>query len=158
MKEMISKSNGVMQRDYMRCLTIRAPRQRVFEALTTLEGLRGWWTPLSSGSPAVDGDLRVDFDRAGQYIRIHVDVASPPSVQWTCIEHNLFSEWNGTKIAFDLFERGPNASEIWFRHGGLSPMLACYDDCSSGWDYFLDSLVALVERGRGTPFVTQRAS
>lgn len=155
---MTSKSNGVAQRDYMRCITIRAPRQRVFEALTTIAGLRGWWTPLSSGSTAPGGDLRFEFAAANQHIVIHVDVATLSSVQWTCVEHSPFSEWNGTKIAFDLFERSPNATEIWFRHAGLNPVLACYDDCSSGWDYFLDSLVALAERGKGTPFSESRAS
>ena len=155
---MKSTSNGVTQRDYMRCLTIRASRQRVFGALATLEGLRGWWTPLSSGSPAAGGDVRFEFAAAHQHIVIHVDVASPSSVRWTCVEHSPFSEWNGTKIAFDLFERGPNASEIWFRHAGLNPVLTCYDDCSSGWDYFLDSLAALAERGKGTPFSESRAS
>jgi len=158
MMDMTGNSNGVAQRDYMRCLTIRAPRQRVVDALTTIEGLRGWWTPLASGSPAPGGDLRFDFAAAGQHIVVHVDVATPSSVQWTCIEHSPFSEWNGTKIAFDLFEMGPDYSEIWFRHAGLSPVLACYGDCSSGWDYFLDSLVALAEHGKGTPFSESRAS
>ena len=67
-------------------------------------------------------------------------------------------EWDGTKVLFELTEQGIQETELSFRHVGLTPTFECYDMCRDGWDYFLDSLVAYVERGKGTPFgKTRRA-
>jgi uncharacterized protein YndB with AHSA1/START domain len=38
-------------------------RERVFDALTTLEGLAGWWTSLVSGTPTAGG--KVEFAPLG---------------------------------------------------------------------------------------------
>jgi uncharacterized protein YndB with AHSA1/START domain len=41
---------------------VRAPRETVFRAISSLDGLRSWWTPLVSGSAEVGGDIRFAFD------------------------------------------------------------------------------------------------
>lgn len=42
----------------IRC-AIRAPRERVFEMLTTPDELAGWWGPRDFTTPAIELDLRV---------------------------------------------------------------------------------------------------
>lgn len=140
--------------DYARRVAFHAPRERVFEAIATLDGLRGWWTTLVSGSTKVGGEVRFDFKGMDEHIIMRVDAARrPSSLRWTCLLHTDLEDWSGTKVMFQLVERGsPEACELSFRHMGLTPALACYGDCELGWEHFLASLVAYVERGKGTPF------
>ena len=74
-------------------------------------------------------------------------------MKWTCLVHTDIEDWSGTKVTFDIVDRGSSeACELSFRHVGLSPALDCFDHCEIGWEHFLASLVAYVERGKGTPF------
>ena len=84
---------------------------------------------------------------------MHVDEAKRPcSVKWTCMVHTDLPEWAGTKPTFDLVELTPKTCELHFRHTGLTPELECYDHCEIGWNRFLASLVAYIERGKGAPY------
>lgn len=143
-------------RDFTRRVPVHTSRERLFDAITSVEGLRGWWTADVTGSPEIGGELRFGFKRVDEVMTMRVDAASRPSrVQWSCVGHRVGSEddeWLGTQLTFDLFERGPQACELSFRHIGLTEELVCYDDCKRGWEYFLTSLAAYAERGAGTPF------
>jgi uncharacterized protein YndB with AHSA1/START domain len=146
-------TKGAATHDYSRELRIEASCDRAFEAIATIEGLRGWWTPLVTGSHAPRGTIRLEFEGMEEHIDIRVNVADRPSkVEWSILEHTSLDEWSGTKVHFQLSPEGTNACRLAFRHEGLSPKLECYDDCEAGWDHFLESLVGLAERGRGAPF------
>ncbi len=143
--------------DYAKRITVRAPRERVFDALATLEGLRGWWTIDVTGSPAVGSELQFGFDDVDEWIAMRVDRAEKPCcVEWTCVgqrhgpEHD--AEWVGTRVIFAVVDRVREACELSVRHIGLTPKLACYEQCENGWDHFIASLAAYVERGQGSPF------
>jgi len=142
-----------MKSDYARSLTVQAPAERLFEAIATLDGLRGWWTPLVKGSDAPGGAIRLEFEGLDEHIDLRVDTSRRPAeVEWTIIEHTSLEDWNGTRVRFELAPRGPKTTALSFRHIGLSPKLECYDRCEAGWEHFLGSLTALVELGRGQPF------
>lgn len=138
--------------DYESELILAAPAGKVFSALTTLRGLRGWWTPNVSGSPA-GGEVVFRFSGLNEEIIMRVDRASPSSeVGWTCIRHDSLPEWAGTTVTFLLQSTGLTQCVLRFRHAGLTPRLECYDECEAGWIHFLASLRAYVEHGRGRPF------
>ncbi len=137
--------------DYEAELALAASPEAVFRALTTLQGLRGWWTPTVSGSPT-DGDVLFRFPGLDEQIIMRVDSAPPSEVHWTCIRHDSLPEWTNTTITFSLRGDGSTGCALSFRHEGLTPRLECYDECEAGWDHFLASLRAYVEAGRGTPF------
>ncbi len=42
-----------------------APREAVFDALTTLDGLAGWWTSLVTGTPTAGGTIEFRFATRG---------------------------------------------------------------------------------------------
>jgi uncharacterized protein YndB with AHSA1/START domain len=128
-------------------VTICAPRARVFDAIATLEGLRGWWTPLVSGATSGGAELRFEFHGLDEQITMRVDHASRPSaVEWTCLIHTTAPEWNGTRVSFELDDAG-GASMLTLRHSGLAP-----DAVARGWNYFLASIRGYVEDGEGTPY------
>ncbi|MDP9052536.1 MAG: SRPBCC domain-containing protein [Acidobacteriota bacterium] len=138
--------------DYARTIRIDAPRERVFAALSTPQGVEKWWI-RATGSGAAGGDLNLHFAGMEEPFVLHVDEATAPSaVHWTSRLHSVLPEWDGTKILFDLVERTAETCELHFRHVGLSPKLACYEMCESGWNRYLPSLVSYAERGEGMPY------
>ncbi|MCU1281611.1 MAG: hypothetical protein JWM53_5157 [bacterium] len=138
---------------FVRRVRFNAPPARVFNAITTLDGLRGWWTPFVQGEPLVGGDVRFEFEGLSQHIIMHVDEATPTSsVRWTCRIHSELPEWRDTRVIWDLQPAGRDSCELRLEHAGLTPHLECYDHCEVGWDHFLASVVAYVERGAGTPY------
>jgi uncharacterized protein YndB with AHSA1/START domain len=135
---------------YAADLTIAAPDERVYDALTTLDGLAGWWTPTVSGSPTAGGEITFSF--GDEKVVMRVDRASrPTSVAWTCLSHSKFAEWEDTTLSFEV-KQLPGATQLTFRHVGLVPPLDCYSVCERGWDHYLASLAAHVVEDAGSPW------
>jgi uncharacterized protein YndB with AHSA1/START domain len=138
-----------LDQDYQSALTIAAPADAVFDALTTLEGLAGWWTPVT-GDGLAGGDLTFSFGPASEAV-MRVDAAERGvGVRWTNLAC-IVEDWVGTTMHFDIKALPEGGTELRFRHAGLTPRLECYSDCKSGWDHFLPSLRAYVETGVGNP-------
>ena len=120
----------------------------MFDAVSTADGPRRWWTTIVTGSAAPGGELRFGFAGVDEQIVMHVDFVRPPAaVGWSCTAHTRDGEWTGTHLRFTLTERGPRACALDFRHTGISP-----EAVAAGWDHFLASLAAYAEHGQGTPF------
>jgi uncharacterized protein YndB with AHSA1/START domain len=136
--------------DYQATVEIAAPPEAVFDALTTLDGLAGWWTE-ATGDARAGGEVRFHFtDRIPAVMR--VEDAAPERVRWTCLGYTILPDWGGTTITFALSPRPGAGTTLAFRHRGLTPRLECYDGCKNGWDFFLPSLRAYAETGQGTPW------
>ncbi len=143
--------------DYTRTMTLSAPCEKVFDALATTDGPKGWWTSDVSGSAETGGKLRFEFDEVKGHVLMRVDQAiRPSSVQWTCVENTILPDWVDTVIVFELAECTPDSCELNFRHHGLTPELECFDLCQAGWNRFLPSLKAYVETGQGWPIKGNR--
>jgi len=139
--------------DYQAVVLFDAPPEAVFDALTAVAGLAGWWTSWTSvsGSGSEGGELRfVSGD--GDPLIVHVDRARRPSaVTWTVLECKIAPDWVGTKPSFELTPRGAGGCALRFRHQGLTPHLECFSTCRAGWDQYLASLHDYVESGHGNP-------
>jgi uncharacterized protein YndB with AHSA1/START domain len=133
---------------YARQLTLGAPRERVFEAIATVDGPRHWWTTLVTGSAAPGGELRFGFAGLDEQIVMRVGAVRPPAaVCWECVAHTRGSEWAGSTVRYALTERGPGACQLDFRHEGIAREVV-----ADGWDHFLGSLASYAEHGAGRPF------
>jgi uncharacterized protein YndB with AHSA1/START domain len=134
--------------EYKRRLVIGASRERVFDAIATIDGPRHWWTAEVTGSAAAGGELRFGFAGLDELMVMRVTASQRPSaVEWSCVQHTRNSEWADTVLEFRLTARGPSETELEFRHGGLPAELV-----ARGWDHFLASLAAYAETGTGAPF------
>lgn len=139
--------------DYAKRLFILAPRERAFDAVATILGIRGWWTPLVSGSSAVGDEFRLGFEGLDEYIRLRVDRADrPDAVEWTCLEHSALPEWTGTVLQFRFTEVLDWGSYLMFRHKGLTARVNSYTHSVFGWELFLISFASYVETGLGAPY------
>jgi uncharacterized protein YndB with AHSA1/START domain len=148
---------GASDIDYTRQIPFHAPTERVFEALTTLDGFAGWWTPIVSGAAMTGGELEFGFAGLDERIVMRVEETTRPStVVWTCLAHTGHPEWEGTSIVFELEPGEDTSGVLAFRHIGLLPRLSCYETCESGWEHFLTSLLEYTEHGKGSPFEAPR--
>jgi uncharacterized protein YndB with AHSA1/START domain len=136
--------------DYQKTIRVQAAPQAVFDALTTESGLSAWWTP-ATGSGDTGGELRF-FMSAPDPLLVHVDQATrPTTVAWTVTECSFEPDWVGTRPTFTITPVEGDASELEFRHVGLTAELDCIDMCTSGWNHYIASLRDFVETGRGNP-------
>lgn len=126
---------------------------RVHAALTTIEGLSGWWTEETSGEAGTGGKITFAFrspagDLVGQMIMEVTEVAAPHSVKWTCVEGP--ADWVGTKFTFDLSEQD-GQTILMFGHRDWAEATESMAHCSMKWAVFLLSLKDLVTTGKGRP-------
>jgi uncharacterized protein YndB with AHSA1/START domain len=136
--------------DYQKTIRVKASPGALFDALTTVSGLTAWWT-RATGSCDAGGELKFFFD-SPEPLLMHVDQATrPTSVQWTVNECSFLPDWVGTRPTFTITPVDGDASELQFRHHGLTTELDCIEQCTRGWDHFLASLRTYVEVGRGMP-------
>jgi uncharacterized protein YndB with AHSA1/START domain len=118
----------------------------VYRALTTLDGLAGWWTVDTSGDPA--DTIRFRFGDVGGFDMKVVDRQPDERVVWEVVDGP--DEWLGTTITFDL-RREDNWTIVLFTHEGWRERSDFQHHCSTKWATFLMSLKAFVESGAGEP-------
>jgi uncharacterized protein YndB with AHSA1/START domain len=136
--------------DYQKTIRVKAHPGALFDALTSVSGLAAWWTRVT-GSGDAGGELKFFIDSPEPCV-MHVDQATrPTSVQWTVTDCSFLPDWVGTRPTFTITPVDGDASELQFRHHGLTPELDCIEQCTRGWDHFLASLREYVEVGRGMP-------
>ena len=76
-------------------------KEKVYEALTTINSLSNWWTKQTTGDTRVGGILQFRFGEPG--IDMKVTLLKPnESVSWECVDG--FDDWIGTKVNFVLDE------------------------------------------------------
>jgi hypothetical protein len=138
-----------LDQDYTSQVTLAASADVVFDALTTVEGLTGWWAPVT-GNGLTGGELTFTFGPGAQAV-MRVDAAERGvGVRWTPLSCVL-EDWVGTTLRFDISPAEAGATDLRFCHAGLA-QLECFDECKTSWDHFIvASLVAYVETGTGHP-------
>lgn len=140
-----------MTDDYTATVTFTHRRADVLDALTTTEGITGWWSEVT-GDAQQGGELRFTFGGDAPGLLVHVDEASAHRVQWTAVSCPILADWDGTVLHFDVVDRPGGGCTLTFRHAGLTPDVECFEFCAPSWDHFLlASLRDFVETGVGHP-------
>ncbi len=124
-------------------------RDDVYAALTTIEGLAGWWTEDTKGDSDVGGVIAFRFGDAGGFDMKVLDKRPAELVLWEVVDGP--EEWIGTKVRFELKQDGDFAIVL-FSHEGWKEPVEFMHHCSTKWATFLMSLKKLVETGKGEPF------
>jgi uncharacterized protein YndB with AHSA1/START domain len=119
----------------------------VYAAVTTLEGLSGWWATDTKGQPEVGGVLEFRFEPGGFDMRV-LELKPAESVLWEVIDGP--PEWIGTTVRWTLRKEGDYTIVLFAHEGWKEPVEFMYH-CSTKWATFLVSLKQLVESGTGAP-------
>ncbi|HEY0062847.1 MAG TPA: SRPBCC domain-containing protein [Telluria sp.] len=143
---------------FQKSVTMAARPEAVYAALTTIAGLRNWWTQDCDGSTAVGGTIHFRFGACYNDMRVEAAQAAR-EVRWHCTRAHTIGEtitrpdeWVGTEPVFHLHDAGQAGTRVDFEHRGLLPSLECYGICENGWAHFLGSLQQYLETGEGTPY------
>ncbi len=132
---------------------IKAPADKVYAALTTLDGLSGWWTRDTTGSARPGGAIDFRFrtaggDEIGGFGMVVLDQEPQRRVRWRVKDGP--PEWVGTEIDFDLAQED-GFTIVRFGHRQWREDSEFMAHCSTKWATFLLSLRDLVETGQGRP-------
>jgi hypothetical protein len=127
------------------------------EAFDAINNVRGWWAGEFEGST---DKLNAEFIyryKDLHYSKQKVKELSPgKKVVWLVSDSRLDfiedkSEWNGTKITFEIAKKG-DKTEVRFTHVGLVPDHECYGACSNAWGSLINgSLRSLITTGKDQP-------
>ena len=124
-----------------------ASADQVYEALTTLDGLSGWWTSDTTGDAGLGGVVTFRF--TGGVVDMEVREIDPGKrVLWAVIGGP--DEWLGTTVTFEIREEG-DYTIVLFTHGGWREPVEFMHHCSTKWATYLMSLKSLLETGDGAP-------
>jgi uncharacterized protein YndB with AHSA1/START domain len=119
----------------------------VYEALTTMDGLSGWWTTQTSGNGNVGGIIEFRFGPGGIDMKV-LERVPDKRVVWDVLAGP--AEWLGTTVIFDIAHEG-DWTLVRFMHKGWKEQVDFMHHCSTKWAVFLLSLKSLLETGKGAP-------
>lgn len=132
---------------------IKAPVSSVFAALSTIEGVAGWWTKETRGESKPGGHIEVVFftpsgERLGGMNMEVLALDDDRSVHWRFQDGP--AEWIGTDAIFRLSEDG-DYTIVRFAHRNWREAVEFTEHCSTKWATYLLSLKQFVETGQGKP-------
>ncbi len=132
---------------------IKAPLQEVYKALSTVEGIAGWWTKDTSGISQPGETIVVRFVspegiELGSMNMVVKALAPGKKVHWNFTAGP--EEWIGTDVIFDLHEEG-EYTIVLFAHRNWKEEVEFMAHCSMKWGVVMLSLKKLVETGKGKP-------
>lgn len=133
--------------DIVHRVMIRAPPKRVYDALTTREGLSAWWTTDVRGQGTVGARLGFGFGSATTSMR--VEALQPGQVvKWRCMAGP--AEWVASTVEFHLEAEGGHTLLRFIQAGHAAGDF--FGHCNTKWAFFLLSLKDFLETGTGHPY------
>jgi uncharacterized protein YndB with AHSA1/START domain len=139
--------------DIIHRVGIKAPVSKVYAALSTVEGVAGWWTKETTGVSKSGESVEIRFlSPSGKEIgsmKMSVMELDPnKKVHWRFTSGP--AEWVGTDVIFNLSQDG-DYTIVLFAHKNWQEAGEFTSHCSMKWATFMLSLKDLVETGKGKP-------
>ena len=122
--------------------------EKVYEALTTRDGLAAWWTTDTTGTSEVGGKLAFRFGDVGGFDMEVLELDPAGRVRWRVVDGP--EEWIGTEIGWRLDQRD-EYTIVLFKHEGWREPVEFMHHCSTKWATYLMSMKAMLETGEGAP-------
>jgi uncharacterized protein YndB with AHSA1/START domain len=134
---------GLNTKEITLSLGIEATPEKVYQAITTQEGLAGWYTPDAKAKPQADTQIELGF--SGMILKFHVDKLDPAHrIVWSNVQ--TIPDWKDTRITFDII---PQVKEVnlTFSQTGFARDYADIGMFTYLWAQYMRSLKLLVETG-----------
>jgi hypothetical protein len=157
-------------------ILIGSPVEAVYNALTSQEGLSGWWTPNSSAKHELNSIARFPFGPDYFKEMKILQLSHAEQVKWLCVAGT--GEWIGTTLSFKLYavdkdallqshseiigqlqqqRNFTNGALLVFHHDDWKEYTPMFAECNYTWGQFLRSLKLWCETGKGRPWPTQHS-
>jgi len=134
--------------DILHKIDVRSSPAATYAALTTLDGLSGWWTTTTQGNPEVSGTIAFRFGPLGGFDMKVLELQPARRVLWQVVDGP--EEWIGTKVSFEL-KADCDFTAVLFKHQGWKAPVEFMHHCSTKWATYLLSMKSLLEGGKGRP-------
>jgi hypothetical protein len=137
--------------DFTTTLLVDQSPAAVFNAINQPQN---WWSGEIEGSSA-----RLNDEFTYRYKEFHlsrqriVELIPYQKVVWLVTDSQInyvedINEWTGTKISFEITEKG-DKTELRFSHIGLVSEIECFDSCSGAWTQLIrEGLFSLITTGK----------
>ena len=132
-------------------IEIEASPEKVYDALTTQKGLRGWWTldSLIAEPSEEGGTAEFGFERRAVVFKMRIDELAPGElVSWKCVGGP--KEWKGTRLRWEI-AKSKNGSVLEFTHSKWKSVDEYFRMCNSTWGELMYRFKAYVEKGLAEP-------
>jgi len=132
---------------------IRASIEKTYEALSTVEGVAGWWSTHTEGNSEIGKTFSSRFlspqgqEMGSMKIEV-VNLESSKKVHWKFLDGP--AEWIGTEVVFEL-QFDNDMTIVLFHHLNWAEEVEFKAHCSMKWAVFLLSLRQFAETGSGNP-------
>jgi uncharacterized protein YndB with AHSA1/START domain len=128
---------------------ISASKEKVFEALSTINGLSNWWSVNTSGNSSLNGIIQFRFgDMGGPDMKV-TEIKSNEKVSWECVASP--HDWTGTTLTF-LLDENDGKTRVRFSHDGWKDNSDFYAACNFSWGRYMESLRQYCQTGKGEAF------
>jgi uncharacterized protein YndB with AHSA1/START domain len=128
---------------------IKVPVERVYEAVSTPQGLDAWWTKRAAGQPKQGAEYELWFGPNYDW-RARVTKSIPPS-EFELEITKADADWSGTRVGFRLSGRAGRTQVQFYHTGWPTPnehwRISCY--C---WAMYLRVLRRYLEHGEQVPY------
>ena len=131
--------------DICHLVFIKSTPDKIYEAITTQQGIASWWSVNNNAKPEVGSIYRIFF--SGDYFKdIKITELVPGKrVAWEILDAH--PEWLKTKVTFDI-SMGKNSAELRFNHSGWREYTDMFAQCSHHWGIYLQNLKTYTEKGK----------
>jgi uncharacterized protein YndB with AHSA1/START domain len=129
--------------DILHRVGIKTTPEKVFEALSTVEGLSHWWIRDTAGDAKQGGVILFGFSD----MKV-TELTRNKLVKWKCVRGP--KEWVDTDLTFQLVPKDDQIFVL-FTHANWKEPVEFMHHCSTKWATFLLSLKDWLERAEGRP-------
>jgi uncharacterized protein YndB with AHSA1/START domain len=139
--------------DLLHEIPVDAPAEKVYAALATQKGMRGWWTTDTIMEERVGGLAVFGFLKRATVFRMKVEELAPSKrVVMSC--QGDVDEWKGTKLTWEI---APNdkGSVVQFRHANWREATHMFAMCNSSWGELMHRLKDYSEGKNRGPLWTE---
>jgi uncharacterized protein YndB with AHSA1/START domain len=133
-------------------IVIAAAPEKIRAALSSREGLRGWWTGDATAADEVGAVAEFGFFNRAVTFRMRVEELAAARVRWTCIGGP--AEWIGTQVLFELNPAPGGPTTVRFVHSGWRAEDGMYPSATSTWFQIMPHLKRYAESGAREPYFT----
>jgi uncharacterized protein YndB with AHSA1/START domain len=123
---------------------------KVFNAITTQQGLSSWWTTGVQAKPEVNSIASFRFIPEHLMEMKVTNLEENKRVEWLCITGD--KQWIGTKIIFNI-EPQEDSINLRFSHIDWKDKSDLFAVCNYHWGLYMKSLKNFIETGQGDPHI-----
>ena len=127
---------------------INAPKEKVFEAITTINSLASWWTVQTTGNADPGGVIQFRFGNMGPDMKV-TELIPNEKLVWECVDSPF--GWTGNHISFVL-DTNEGKTRVRFVHNDWQATDDFYGSCNFSWGRYMESLRQLCQTGKGEAF------